>query len=234
MAVQPRRRLVGNRLALAGAILYLLEWVGILAFNIGDVPGARGTTSAAILTEYTQHAAGIAMLASWLSIVLLGRILFVAAIRDGLRRSTAGSVWVDFSLGAMVVSVMIEIAAYAVAGGAVQAAAHADQSAVIGLDAAANWRNLVIIGPFAVAVLTGSLGMLHSHLFPRWLCWLGLAGGAVLLVDGLILGPAFRGGGSLFQASQLLQSAVLFIWVWMIATGVVLFRAAGRGREGES
>jgi 6-phosphogluconate dehydrogenase len=70
--------------------------------------------------------------------------------------------------------------------------------------------------------------MLRSRLFPAWLCWLGLAAGVVGGVDGVIVGPAFMAGGTFSQASQILQFAVLAAWLWMVATGVVLFRAAGR------
>jgi hypothetical protein len=225
-----RPPLVGNRLALAGAIIYLLEWVGILAFG-PHVTGAQGAKPADIVGQYTQYGAGIALLAGWLSLVLLGRILFVAGIRDGLRRSGAETLLADFALAAMAVSVILEIAAYSVAGGAAQAAARgANQSTIVGIDAAAKWLDLNVIVPFSVAILVASFAMLRSRLFPAWLCWLGLAAGVVGCVDGLIAGPAFRAGGSFYQASQLLQVAVLAAWIWMVATGAVLFRAAGRQR----
>jgi hypothetical protein len=104
----------------------------------------------------------------------------------------------------------------------------ADQSTIVGIDAAANWLNMVIVTPFGVAVLAASVAMLKSRLFPAWLCWLGLAAGVVLTVDGAIMGPAFGAGGAFFQAVQILSFAVLAAWVWMIATGVVLLRAAIR------
>jgi len=224
-----RQPLVGNRLALAGAIIYLLEWVGIIGFNTGNVPAAQGAKAAEIVAQYTQHGTGVELLAGWLSLVLLGRILFVAGIRDGLRRSGAEMLSVDFALVAMAVSVALEIAAFAVAGGAVQAVARgADQSTIVGIDAAANWLDLSILAPFFVSVLVASFAMLRSRLFPAWLCWLGLAAGVVGCVDGVIAGPAFAAGGSFYQAFQLLSAAVLAAWLWMLVTGVVLFRAAGR------
>jgi hypothetical protein len=223
------RPLIGNRLALAGAVIYLLEWVGILGFNSGNVPGAQDAKPADIVAQYSQHGTGIALLAGWLSLVLLGRILFVAGIRDGLRRSGAGTLLADFALGAMVVSVSLEIAAFAVAGGAAQAAARgADQSTIVGIDAAANVLDLTIMAPVGVSVLVASVAMLGSRLFPAWLCWLGIATGAVMSVNGVIAVPAFEAGGSFYQAGQVLELATLVAWVWMVATGVLLFRAAGR------
>jgi hypothetical protein len=221
--------LIGNRLTLAGAIIYLAEWVGIIGFQTGNVPAAQGAKAAEVVAQYTQHGTGVELLAGWLSLVLLGRILFVAGIRDGLRKSGAETLLADFALGAMAVSVILEIGAFAVAGGAVQALSKgADQSTIVGIDAAANWLDMVIVTPFGVAVLAASFAMLTSRLFPAWLCWLGLAAGVVGTVDGVIMGPAFGAGGAFFQVAQILSFAALAAWVWMIATGIVLLRAAGR------
>jgi hypothetical protein len=216
---------------LAGAIIFLLEWVGIIGFNSGNVPETQGAKAAQIFAEYAQHGTGIGLLAGWLTLVLLGRILFVAGLRDGLRRSGAETLLVDFALGAMAVSVMLEIATFAVAGGAVQAvAAGADQSTIVGMDAAANWLDLSILTPYGVSIAAASYAMLRSRLFPAWLGWLGLAAGIIVCIDGVIVGPAFKAGGSFLQAAQILQLAALATWLWMVATGVVLFRAAGRQR----
>jgi hypothetical protein len=221
--------LIGNRLTLAGAIIYLLEWVGIIGFHTGNVPAAQGATATEVVAQYTKYGTGVELLAGWLSLVLLGRILFIAGIRDGLRKSGGGTLLTDFALAAMAASVILEIGTFAVAASAVQAVSKgADQSTIVGIDAAANWLNMVIVTPFGVAVLAASFAMLRSRLFPAWLCWLGLAAGVVLTVDGVIMGPAFGAGGAFFQAAQILSFAVLATWVWMIATGVVLLRAAVR------
>lgn len=211
---------------MAGAILYLLEWVAILGIPNGNVPSAEGAKPADVFATYSQHEVGIAISAAWFSLVLLGRILFVAGVRHGLQRSGAETLLADFALAAMAVSVVIEIAAYSVAAGAAQAAAHgADQSTVVGIDAAANMLNLTIIAPFGMSILFASIAMLRSRLFSSWLCWLGLAVGVVGSLYGLVQGPAFVEGGTLYQASQPLGLIVLGAWVWMIASGVVLFRA---------
>jgi len=149
--------LIANRLTLAGAIIYLLEWVGIIGFHSGNVPAAQGAKAVEVVAQYTQHGTGVELLAGWLSLVLLGRILFIAGIRDGLRKSGAETLLADFALGAMAVSVILEIGAFAVAGGAVQALSKgADQSTIVGIDAAANWLDMVIVTPFGVAVLAAS------------------------------------------------------------------------------
>jgi hypothetical protein len=225
-----RRLLVGNRLTLAGVILYLLEWVGILTFGTGTAPTNPGTSPRDVVAEYTQHANAIALLGGWLALVLLGRILFIAGIREGLLRSGARTLLADFAVGAMVVSVVLEIAAFAVAGGTAHAAtAGADQSTVVALDAVANWLDLSIFAPIAASVLTASMAMLWSRLFPAWLCWLGVAAGAVGCMYGVIAGAAFQAGGSLYQTADTASVvAVLGSWVWMLVTAALLFRASGR------
>jgi hypothetical protein len=237
-----RRPLVGNRLALAGVLLYFLEWVGILGFNFGNVPSSQGTKAAEILAQYAQHGIGIGLLAGWLSLVLLGRVLFVAGVRDSLRRSGAETLLADFALVAMAASVILEIAAYAIAsGGAYAAAGGADQSTIVGIDGVANFVNLILAAPFGLSVLATALAMLQSRLFPVWLSWLGVAAGLVVCFYGVIAGPAFAAGGTCGAAlcttgsilpgiAQAMSATLLAAWIWMIATGIVLFRAAARRR----
>ena len=237
-----RHPLVGNRLALAGVIIYFLEWVGIVAFDIGNVPASQGTKAAEILAQYAQHATAVELLAGWLSLVLLGRILFVAGIRDALRKSGAETLLADFALVAMAVSVIIEISTWSlVAGGAYAAVNGADQSTVVGIDALANFRLAVLGAPLAASILAASVAMLRSQLFPAWLCWLGLIAGAIAAVYGVIAGAVFAAGSQcasqlclsgsgLPGLAQVISVTLLAAWVWMIATGIVLFRAAGRER----
>ena len=181
-------------------------------------------------------------MAGWLSLVLLGRILFVAGIRDGLRKSGAETLLADFAVLAMTASVILEIAAWTVAAGGAYAAANgADQSTIVGIDAIANFLTLVIGAPLAASILAASVAMLQSRLFPAWLCWLGVTAGAIASVYGVIAGAAFAAGGSCASAlcltgsalpglAQVLSATLLAAWIWMIATGVVLFRAVGHQR----
>ncbi len=237
-----RKPLIGNRLALAGVVIYFLEWVGIAAFDIGNVPASQGTNAAEILAQYAQHGTATALLAGWESLVLLGRILFVAGIRDGLHRSGARTLLADFALVAMAVSVIVEISTWSlVAGGAYAAVNGADQSTLVGIDALANFRLAVLGAPLAASILAASVAMLRSQLFPAWLCWLGLIAGAIGSVYGVIAGAVFAAGSQCASAlcltgsglpglAQVISLALLGVWIWMIVTGVVLFRAAGHQR----
>ncbi|HEV2034588.1 MAG TPA: hypothetical protein VGU71_10395 [Candidatus Dormibacteraeota bacterium] len=222
-------QLVGNRLALIGAIVYLLEWVGIAAARTGVPagPGHTGITSSQVVALYAGHYGGVAFLATWLSLVLLGRIAFATALRSALRRSGADSVLLDFAVGAMAASVILEISAFAVAAGAAQVAnTGGNPDMVVALDAAANWLDLVIIAPLGVFLLCSALAMLWSGFFPRWISWLGIACGVAGTLLGVLIGPAFVAGGTFFSAVSVLNLSVLGFWVWMLATGIVLFRRA--------
>lgn len=215
----------GNRLALAGALLYFLEWVVIIPAG-GSGPAALGTKAAAIMSLYAGHASAQELMAGWFSLVLLGRLVFVAGVRSALRPSPRELPLADVALAAMTVSVMLEITAYAVAGSAGYLAAHGGPAAaIVGLDGAANWVDQVIWAPVGLSVAASALAMLRSGLFPTWLCWLGLVSGVVGAVYGALAGPAFVSTGTAQSAFQAANSlAVLSLWIWMVATAVLLFR----------
>ncbi|MFI5268861.1 MAG: DUF4386 family protein [Chloroflexota bacterium] len=222
--------MIGNRWALVGAIIYLLEWVAILGFGAGNAPsGDPGTGAQAIVSEYKQHALAISLAAGWFSLVLLGRILFVAGIRDALRHTGFRTTLADFALLSMAVSVVLEISAYTIAAGAAHAASGGGQSSVVALDAVANWLVLNIWAPLGASVLSASLAMLLARAFPSWLCWLGMVAGVAGCAVGVINGAAFQQGGALYQAANVLSAvAAIGFWLWMLITAILLFRAAGR------
>jgi hypothetical protein len=221
---ETRARLVGNRWTLVGAILYLLEWVAIAGFRPGNTPTSFLKPDA-VVAMYSSHAGAVAAAASWYSLVLLGRILFTVGIRDSLKRSGADTLLADFAVGAMAVSVVLEIAAYALAGAAAQLAkSGGDPAAIVGVDAAGSWLDIMIFAPIGVSVLAAAYAQLRSRLFPAWLVWLGIASGLVGVVLGVVIGPAFLAGPGPYQTVQMLSLASLGFWVWMLATGIILFR----------
>jgi len=223
-----RDELVGNRLALVGAIVYLLEWAVIIVVAAPG-PFSPDTNLDTVIDSYAKGAAGQALFASWFSLVLLGRIAFAVGVRDPLRKSRELPL-VDFAVGAMIVSVILEIAAYAVAAAAGSLAKNgADPAAVAALNDAAFWLNLAIFTPLGVFVAMSSLAMLRSGLFPSWLCWLGLVSGTIALVGGVISGPAI-GTSSSGISDALTTIGVVGFWIWMLGTGILLFRRAGQSR----
>ena len=71
-----------------------------------------GVGPASIVAAYTESRSKAAFLAGWLSVVILGRIAFCAGIRDAFRLSPRSLRLADFAVGAMVVSVSIEVISY--------------------------------------------------------------------------------------------------------------------------
>ena len=227
MATRPQ--LVGNRLALAGAVLFLLEWVAIVF--IADVPTDRlGDDASAIAAAYEGEATTMALAAGWFSFVLLGRVLFAAAVRRAFHDSGYRSTLLDFALGAMIVSVAIEIAALSLPAAAAWIAERgSDQSAIVALDTAGSITFLMVFAPVGVSILATSAAMLGARLFPGWVGWLGVVGGALFTVGGL-LGPAALGDtGDFHDLGQVPLGVGGFVfWTWMLATSVILWRRRPR------
>ena len=223
-----RAALVGTRLALSGAVLYLLEWVAIIAIP-AQAPSQPGTPAAQVLADYAGHADGLALWAGWFSIVLIGRVLFVIGVRTSLARSGRSHPLIDLAVAAMSLSVALEIATYALAAAAGQLAEEGNTVATVTLDRAAMMLNLTIAGPLSVAILCTVIAMWKSGLFPRSLVVVGLLAGLPVLVASLLIGPDF------VALMRGLSFGVFIFWIWMLWTGVLLwFRTPKRVPDGDS
>jgi hypothetical protein len=221
-----RPQLVGNRIVLVGAVLYLLEWVAIITGNISAPVGADHSASAA-LAAYAGHAQTFGWAAGWFSVVLLGRVLIVAGLRTALRDSGRPQPLMDVAVAAMAVGVAVEVATYALVAGLSWLAAHGGTAAQLrALDAGAFYLNQMVWGPSGVALLCCAIAMWRSGLFPRALTGLGLLSGAVLVLVAVALqAPRFAG------LSDALTSVAVLFWVWMLWTGVLLWTRTARPAE---
>ena len=76
--------LVGTRLALVGALLYLSEWL-VIPFVVDLPTDELGRDAVSIAAAYAGHGTELAFIAGWLSFALLGRIVFVAALASSVR-----------------------------------------------------------------------------------------------------------------------------------------------------
>ncbi|MGH9896677.1 MAG: hypothetical protein ACREA0_32695, partial [bacterium] len=223
-------QLRGNRIALVGAIVYLLEWVAIIGSGTPVPIDPVDTKSpSALLDLYAQHATGTKILAGWLALVLVGRIVFAVGVRSAIGESHRARPLMDVAVGVMVVSVALEVGGYGLAGAAAALAEQgSDANVIIALNGASNLFGSLIFAPLGVAVAVTALAMLRSKLFSKWLCWLGLLSGASMAVGGVIVVAALGSTGFLADMSDAPVSGVVLFWVWMLATGVLLFRRAGR------
>jgi hypothetical protein len=135
---------------------------------------------------------------------------------------------VDLALGAMVVSVAIEVTSFGLTASAGWLAdAGADSSAIVALDAGGTVVFLMVFAPIGVAVVAASTAMLAAKLFPRRLGWLGLVAGGFAIVGGVVEAAATGATGT-FHDLGLVPTGVgaVGFWVWIIGTSSVLWRAA--------
>ena len=87
-------------MVLAGAVMYLMEWVAIIGAQV-DAPYAPGTASETVLRGYVGHEDALGWAAGFWSVVLLGRVLMILGLNRGLADSRR-----PHALGAFAVAVM--------------------------------------------------------------------------------------------------------------------------------
>lgn len=218
-----------NRLALLGVIIYLLEFAFIIPF--AKTPPGAGSTTGELADFYAANHTSILIYAAGVSAAILGRILFVAALRDVLRQIPGTRILMDFAFGLVIVDVTVEsvalgmeavVASMATFGSEPPVAvAGALQSASLDLGI----PQTVTFGLFAVVA---SLAVLGSRFFPRWIGWTGLVGG---IGYALSVALHFAPDNSILSMVQFI--GWLLIIVWMLATGIVMFRRT-RSRRSES
>jgi hypothetical protein len=220
----PGGQAAGTRLVLVGAVVYLLEWVAIIGLS-PQGPFGPGEKAATVVSSYAGHAGATATAAGWFSVVLLGRVLVVIGLRSSLRHRRDLRPALDFAVAAMAAGVVLEIASYGLVAGTARVAADGGASdTVVGLDSVAYWLNLLIVGPTGAAVLVAGLVMVRSRAFPMLLSWLPVACGALGILAGVLVTLATEHQDVL---DALESPAIIGMWVWMVATGVLLWRRAG-------
>jgi hypothetical protein len=211
---------VGNRLALAGAIWYLLEIPILFPFVSATSPPVAKT--AELVAYYSAQRTNLLIGAAGASVVLVGRIAFSAGARASLLRTAGVRALADLALGAMILSVVFEVAMsalYAAAGR--MAAGGGDAAGIVALHYAADTVGFAVFPTIAVAMAATSLAQIISRHFPRWLGWPGLVVGVFGIASSAFLSAV---GENAVGGPSPLGSWLLGFWIWMIVTGIVLFR----------
>src|SRR3954447_6542841 len=210
---------IGNRLVLIGAVLYLLEWVAIFAANL-SIPLGADATGSQLASGYVGHEDALGWAAGWFSVVLLGRILIVTGLRAALVDSGRRQPLMDFATAAMAVGVTLEVATYGIVAGTSWAGSHGASTGELRiLDSVAFAVSGMVWGPTGIAILSCAVAMWRSRLFPRVLVIMGIAAGGLLT----LLGAVFLAPRYVDVASALMIAPALF-WIWMLWTGVLLWR----------
>jgi hypothetical protein len=121
----------------------------------------------------------------------------------------------------MTASVVLELAAEALRWTASRTAAQgANTLTIFALHESFTGLTFAVGVALGASILAGSLAMLLSGEFPRWVSMFGLAAGAIFIgyaFDGALTGALPNVGGIPWLA-----------WVtWLLTTAVILFRRAG-------
>lgn len=227
-ATRPDRHaaLVGNRMALAGAVLYLCEFVGLVLSHAQHLPHVPGTPPGSIVASYAGHAGGLGFLVGWFGLVQAGRVLFVLGVATALARSGRPDPLLGFATALTVIGVALEIGSEALAAGAAELAARGQSGGAIALDRGASYLAAGLLAPTGLALLLTAWAMLRSALFSRVLAGLGLLAGLAVVGAGLASGPANA------DLQDTLSTGVLVMWVFMLWAGVVLWRRTPAGARG--
>jgi hypothetical protein len=213
-------RLVGNRLVLLGVLLYLAEWVAIIGAGGMEVWFPAGTDPDKVLDGYMGNGDVFSWAAGFFGIVLMGRVLYAVALRHGLSQSGHDDPLASFGVLASVVGVVLELVTCAFVAGIAVVADHGGSAPMVTtMDTVATAILGLVWGALGLAVLAMTAAMIRTRLFPRVLCGLGVLSGLSLVVAGL----AFN-APSHADVQSALTAVVPLMWVWMLWTGVLLWR----------
>ena len=218
------RTLVGNRWVLVGAIVYLLEWVAIIwvgVLGVGETV-IRGGSLDDVRNAYDGHQDALTTMAGWFAVVLLRRVLVFIGLRQSMADSGHRHLLMDFAVAAAALSVTLEVASYGMAAAAGGVLESGDEAGMLAIDQAAAGLNLMIGGGVGLAILSSAYVMWRSGLFPMVLNVVGVVSGVALVGAQLTVAP------SLQSVFDILFIFPIVFWVWMLWTGVFLWRRTPR------
>ena len=205
--------------ALVGTVLYLVELVFL--FGLWSAPAA-GLAPADLVAHWGADAGMHAFAVAGVSVAVLGRIVFAAAVRDALRGAPRVRVLADIAFAITVAGVAIEIALMTVGAGIAYLGAVDENAAVL----AAALIGLGQTGtgvPIAMGVsgILLSVAALRTKLVPAWISVVGLLGGIAFAA--LMFAPL---PGLATLATPVALLALLLVVVWLLGTSIVFVRRA--------
>jgi len=211
-----RTGLIGNRIVLAGILVYLLEFAGFAYAGVGSLYNEPGTSPKDVLASYQGDAGGYGFLVGWMAIVLFGRLAIIVGIRKALRDSGRRSGLMDIAVIAMGVSVVFEVASVMMGATAAALLRSGATDGVLVADRAAWYFNAGIYSPVAVALVLTVVAMWTSGLFPRTLCVIGSVAAVTCAGAALLTDPAH------WETQDALSNGMLAFVIWAVWTGILL------------
>jgi hypothetical protein len=222
---KPRRTdgLVGNGLVLVAVVLYLCEFVGIIASHVHPMPTVPGAGTS-LRTTYAGQAGATGFLVGWYALVLPGRVLIVLAMRQALLASAAERLtgaWrsaLDWTVPLMGIGVVAELVHACVNAGTAAAVGH-DTSTAFALDRVAHYLLVTVYGPSGLALTIIGVSAWRSGVFPRILAGVLTALGVVQTLNGALLSAPST--ASLQDGLTVLNLLLFVVLIWL---GVLVFR----------
>jgi chromate transport protein ChrA len=217
--------LVGNGLLLSAVVLYLCEFVGIIASHVHTMPTLPGSSAHDIATTYRGQAGATGFLVGWFALVLPGRVLIVVAMRQALLASAAdrlADAWrsaLDWSVALISLGVVAELAQACVNAGTAAAAGRGDMTTAFALDRVAHYLLVTVYGPSGLALAIVGSAAWRSGVFPRVLAGLLTILGVVQAVNGALLSAPST--ASLQDGLTVLNLLGFVVLLWL---GVLVFR----------
>lgn len=217
-------RISYNRLALVGVVLYLMEFLFIIPFY--KEPPREGASTGEIAAFYAANRTDILAYVAGVSAAILGVVLFAAALRSVLRQAGGGpaaDILADFALACAAVAIALETAGMVIEGMAANIATYGENPPVAVAAALQGAGEDIFTVPRVAFVFAASLAMLLTRILPRWIGPTGLVAAVAYGLGSLLLVYYPDSALGLVQFG-----GWLLIIVWMLATGIVLFRRARR------
>lgn len=210
--------LVGNRMMLSGALLYLLGLVTSISSSSRGIEVAPiGTSATDILATFNGNETVVTMMPGWFSLVLIGRVLIIIGLKNALASSGKSHPIMEFAVIMMAISVAFEILTYTFfATTSLLGAAHPE--GMVALVWTSGVLNSIVFGTIGVSVACSAWAMFRSELFSKTLPILGMVAGIPLALSALFIAPSLKniGGG--------LATGGIFFLIWMLWAGILLWK----------
>jgi hypothetical protein len=204
-----RRPISYSRIALLGAIGYLLEWPLIIAFY--NEPPTEQSELAAFYAA--NHADYISLMAG-MTLALAALLAFGAGVRSVLQQAEGRSQLADLAFGCLVLAAGLELVDLGLGSLLALVVPAALNSAMpVGFVASSVAR--------AVFVGVAAFAMLQTGILPRWIGLVGAASALMYGISSVVLAYGPRSSMDFVQFA-----GWLLMVVWMLTTGSVFFRRA--------
>lgn len=208
-------KLIGNRMMLSGALLFISSLVAQgVSYNYGVPSYAEfGLSADELIDSFKGDETLIAVMAGFYGLLAIGRILMIMALKNALTASGRAHPIMEFAVVTMTISVAFEILNYTLYASVAQLGA-AHPEGMWALASISGKLNLLMFAFIGVSVLCSSWAMLRSELFPKVLLILGVIAGIPLALSSLFASPSLDETAWLLTA---VGARLLIIWILWVS-----------------